>query len=79
VSTAKSIADQVGIPASKASRCLSGQEIDALSENELRDVVKSVRIFFRTSPSHKLAIVRAFQANGDTVAMTGDGGVKQLI
>lgn len=46
-----------------------------MSENELRNIVSSVRIFYRTTPSHKLAVVKAFQSRGDTVAMTGDGGI----
>jgi Ca2+-transporting ATPase len=80
VGTAKSIADQVGIPGPKSANiCLSGSELDSLSETQLRDKVHSVRIFYRTTPRHKLAIIRAYQANGDVVAMTGDGGFFVII
>jgi len=53
---------------------MSGSEIDGLSEDELRRVVPTISIFYRTTPKHKMAIVKALQANDLVVAMTGDGG-----
>ena len=49
------------------------KEIDALSEEELKEVVKHVRVFARVSPENKTSIVKAFKANGNICAMTGDG------
>lgn len=54
-------------------RVLTGADLEALSDDELRQMVPPVCVFARTSPEHKLRIVRALQANGYTVAMTGDG------
>lgn len=52
---------------------MSGKEIDLLTERQLCEVVGRVSIFYRTTPKHKLSIVKAFQDQGDVVAMTGDG------
>jgi calcium-translocating P-type ATPase len=54
-------------------QAMGGAEIDKLSDEELRAVVEKTSVFARTSPEHKLRIVRALQANGHVVAMTGDG------
>ncbi len=51
----------------------TGAEIDAQSDEELRATAERVSVFARTSPENKLRIVRALQANGRIVAMTGDG------
>jgi magnesium-transporting ATPase (P-type) len=51
----------------------TGQDIDSLDEEALRTVVTEVDIFARSSPEHKLRLVKAMQANGQVVAMTGDG------
>jgi len=51
----------------------TGDEIEKLSDEELRNVAERVAVFARTTPEHKLRIVRALQANGHIVAMTGDG------
>ncbi|CAG9538346.1 unnamed protein product [Cercopithifilaria johnstoni] len=53
--------------------CLSGYEIDRMTDLDLERVIKSVTIFYRSSPKHKLRIVKAMQNLGDIVAMTGDG------
>lgn len=68
--TAQAIARQVGIPAEKA---LSGPELDGLSEEDLRKAVRDVSVFARTSPEHKYRLLRALQADGEVVAVTGDG------
>lgn len=44
-----------------------------MSEAEFNDTVQRTTVFYRTTPSHKLAIVKALQTSGKTVAMTGDG------
>jgi Ca2+-transporting ATPase len=76
-STAKSMAIEAGIyNPSGEDRVLSGQQIEQLVREGgggLENVVGSVAVFYRTSPRHKLFIVRALQAQGHVVAMTGDG------
>ena len=68
--TARAIAAQLGIGNGRA---LSGSELDALDEAALRRAVSEVDVFARASPEHKLRLVAALQANGEIVAMTGDG------
>nr|CTP82031.1 BMA-PMR-1 [Brugia malayi] len=53
--------------------CLSGFEMDRMTDLDLERVIKSVTIFYRSSPKHKLRIVKALQNLGEVVAMTGDG------
>ncbi|MGH9367056.1 MAG: cation-translocating P-type ATPase [Thermoanaerobaculia bacterium] len=69
-STAVSVARQIGIPAEDV---LTGRELDGISDVELRSRVRRTRVFARVVPEQKLRLVRAFQANGEVVAMTGDG------
>jgi magnesium-transporting ATPase (P-type) len=68
--TARAIAAQIGIGKGLA---LTGVEIDALDDDALRRAVQEVDVFARASPEHKLRLVTALQANGEIVAMTGDG------
>ncbi len=70
VETARAIAAQLGI---MGDRALTGSELDALDEAALREAVRDVDVFARASPEHKLRLVAALQANGEIVAMTGDG------
>ncbi len=70
--TAFAIAKELGI-AENPSQCVTGSEIDNLSETELQELVKKVRVFARVSPENKVSIVKAFEANGNICAMTGDG------
>jgi len=67
--TAMAIARQVGLE----TNIITGEEIDKITDHELRAVVKKMSIFARVTPEHKLRIVRALKANGEVVAMTGDG------
>jgi Ca2+-transporting ATPase len=53
--------------------CMLGTQIDQLSERELIERVPNVTVFARTTPRHKMAIVKAWQMRGAVVAMTGDG------
>ncbi len=69
--TAKAIAAQLGIGAQ--SRALSGAQLDTLDDDALRREVLQVDVFARASPEHKLRLVEAIQANGEVLAMTGDG------
>jgi P-type Ca2+ transporter type 2C len=68
--TARAIAERVGIPAVQVMR---GRDLDGLGERELAELSRSVSVFARIAPEHKLRVVRALQAGGDVVAVTGDG------
>ena len=70
--TAFAIAKELGI-ADSIDQCVMGKDIDNLSEEELRELVKTTRVFARVSPENKTNIVKAFKANGHICAMTGDG------
>ena len=54
-------------------KIITGDEIDKMSQEELKEKIKNVSIFSRVIPEHKMRIVQAFKANGEIVAMTGDG------
>ncbi len=69
--TALSIARELGI-ASTMDEVLTGDKLEERGEHSQKDV-KRFRVFARVSPKHKLTIVRALQAGGEVVAMTGDG------
>jgi Ca2+-transporting ATPase len=74
--TAVAIAKKLGMPVrdSPGSRpVLSGQDLDRMSTADLAQAISTTSIFARTSPEHKMKIVRALQSRGDVVAMTGDG------
>ena len=70
--TALAIAKKLGIT-DENGEALSGEEIDALSPEELQEKVKTVHVFARVSPENKVQIVTAVRANGNIAAMTGDG------
>lgn len=69
--TALSIARQVGL--TKNSQWLTGTQVMALSDESLREAVKTIAVFARMLPQAKLRIIEALKANGEVVAMTGDG------
>jgi magnesium-transporting ATPase (P-type) len=69
--TAAAIARQLGLDGDP--HVLTGRDLDAISDADLPDVVVDTAVFARTSPEHKLRIVRALQSTGAVVAMTGDG------
>lgn len=71
VATARSIGLQLGI--GDGQTALTGGELDAFDDSQLAKAVKTVDVFARASPAHKLRLVEAMQANGEIVAMTGDG------
>ena len=70
--TALTIAKELGIT-DENGEALSGEEIDALSPEELQEKVKTVHVFARVSPENKVQIVTAIRTNGNIAAMTGDG------
>jgi len=69
--TAAAIARMLGIGDGKTA--MEGVEVEKLDPDALRERVKTVDVFARSSPEHKLRLVEAIQANGQIVAMTGDG------
>ncbi|MBV8975372.1 MAG: HAD-IC family P-type ATPase [Sinobacteraceae bacterium] len=69
--TAAAIARMLGI--GDGSKAISGAEIQAMDAARLQECVRQVDVFARASPEHKLRLVKAIQANGEIVAMTGDG------
>jgi len=69
--TASSIAKQIGML--NSDKNITGDELEKMSDEELRVHVQDVSIFSRVVPQHKMRIVKAFKDNGEIVAMTGDG------
>ncbi|AMV36003.1 cation-translocating P-type ATPase [Planctomyces sp. SH-PL62] len=69
--TASVIATELGIAADD--RVVTGSDLQELSDEALARTVREVSVYARVNPEHKLRIVKALQANGGTVAMTGDG------
>jgi Ca2+-transporting ATPase len=69
--TARAIAEQAGLTDEGA--VVTGDDLDRMDDAELRDRLKSTRIFARIMPEQKLRLVEALKANGEIVAMTGDG------
>jgi P-type Ca2+ transporter type 2C len=70
--TAKAISEQIGILA-PGQKAVEGHTLDDISDEQLQTVALETAVYARVSPTHKLRIVRALQANGQIVAMTGDG------
>ncbi|ELZ05023.1 P-type HAD superfamily ATPase [Natrialba chahannaoensis JCM 10990] len=68
--TARSVGDEIGL---RSVTVISGLELEEMSDDRLAEVVEDVDIFARTSPDHKTRILQTLQAEGHTVAMTGDG------
>jgi magnesium-transporting ATPase (P-type) len=71
IATALAIARQLNL--ADDPQAVSGADLDGLSEDKLGELADRASVFARTSPEHKLRIVRALQARGAIVAMTGDG------
>ena len=70
--TAVAIAKEIGI-FEENDLALTGQELDALSDEELLEKISDVSVYARVSPENKIRIVTAWQKRGNIVAMTGDG------
>lgn len=71
--TAANIARQIGIPVTSSDSIMTGDQLDKLNEESLSHAIHNVSVFARTTPEHKVTIVKALQRRGDIVAMTGDG------
>jgi P-type Ca2+ transporter type 2C len=69
--TAAVIAQELGIVSEQ--RAISGAELQQMTDDTLAQTVKDVSVYARVNPEHKLRIVKALQATGAVVAMTGDG------
>lgn len=72
ISTACAIGKELGILES-SNQAITGSELNAMSNEQLCRDIYSYNVFARVSPEHKVRIVKAFQAGGEVVAMTGDG------
>lgn len=75
--TAIAVSRKLGLPVNTNSATqktvMRGDELERMSEHDLASAIATTNIFARTSPDHKLKIIRALQTRGDIVAMTGDG------
>nr|BAL54002.1 calcium-translocating P-type ATPase, PMCA-type [uncultured Chloroflexota bacterium] len=71
--TARAIAQSIGLLRAGNGRVVTGQDLEQMDDARLREEIRRVDVFARVNPSHKLRIVEALQANGEVVAMTGDG------
>lgn len=70
--TACAIAEKLGI-LHAGTNALTGSELDTMSEEQLKNSIGEYTVFARVSPEHKVRIVKALQARGEIVAMSGDG------
>lgn len=70
--TAVAIAKQLGI-LEDGEEAVTGSDVEKMSQEELIKRVENIRVYARVSPEHKVRIVKAWQAHGEIVAMTGDG------
>ncbi|WP_303902995.1 cation-transporting P-type ATPase [Thiohalomonas denitrificans] len=69
--TARAIANDLGIRTEGG--VMAGHELESISDEEMEKIVRNLDVFARATPEHKLRLVKAIQANGHVVAMTGDG------
>jgi len=72
IDTAFAIAKELGITDSR-DQCITGDELDKMSQEDLNAAVPNLRVFARVSPEHKVMIVNAIKSHGHIVSMTGDG------
>ena len=70
--TAFAIAKELEM-AESIDQAMMGDELNKISDEDLKEVVKDIKVFARVSPEHKVRIVDALKSNGEIVAMTGDG------
>jgi Ca2+-transporting ATPase len=70
--TARAVAEEIGLMR-PGHEVLTGADLDRMSDDVLKNEIELVDVFARVSPEHKMRIVDALQANGEVVAMTGDG------
>lgn len=70
--TAKTIAEQVGL-LEEGDEVITGQQLDELTDEELKEQLAKIRVFARSTPEQKLRIIKLYQSLGEVVAVTGDG------
>jgi P-type Ca2+ transporter type 2C len=70
--TAFAIAKELGI-ADREDQCITGDDLNNMTQEELNDASRNLRVFARVSPENKVMIVNAFKSHGNIVSMTGDG------
>jgi len=70
--TAFAIAKELGIAESE-DQCITGDDLNAMTQEELNKAARNLRVFARVSPENKVMIVNAFKSHGNIVSMTGDG------
>jgi len=70
--TAFAIAKELGI-AEREDQCITGDDLNKMTQEELNDASRDLRVFARVSPENKVMIVNAFKSHGNIVSMTGDG------
>lgn len=74
LATARAVAKEIDLlKSNEDEQAMTGRKVGRLSDQELREAVKTVKVFARVSPKHKVRIAEALKANGEIVAMTGDG------
>ncbi len=71
--TAIAVAKEIGLVEKDSELVLTGEELDRLSDEELKERIENTVIYARVSPEHKIRILDAFKKKGHVVAMTGDG------
>ena len=71
--TALAIGSQLGLVDEKYSEAITGPELDAMTDDELKVAAQKYNVFARASPQNKIQIVKALQAEGEVCSMTGDG------
>lgn len=69
--TAQAVAREIGVL--KEGRCVTGEDLEKMSDRDLQDAVEGIAVYSRVSPAHKLRVVTALQERGHVAAMTGDG------
>lgn len=72
IDTAFAIAKELGIAESE-DQCITGDQLDKMTQEDLNAAVPDLRVFARVSPEHKVMIVNAIRSHGHIVSMTGDG------
>ncbi|MFQ6119396.1 MAG: calcium-transporting P-type ATPase, PMR1-type [Methanosarcinales archaeon] len=71
--TAVAIAKELHILSEENKKVLTGADLDKITDKELENIVEDVGVYARTSPEHKMKIVKALKNKKEVVAMTGDG------
>ncbi len=71
--TAKTIAKDLNIMTTDSDLVMTGEELLKISDSELKKIIHNIKVYARVAPEQKIYIVKALQASGEIVAMTGDG------